>query len=244
VEIAAIGGIVFLAALVRATLGFGEALVAMPLLALLLPVRMAAPLVALLAVITGLTVLLREWRHVSLEAAARLTLPAFVAVPMGVYLLRTGDDRLVKGLLAVVILSYTAWSIRRPTGVLLTNDRWAPVAGLVAGFLGGAYNASGPPLVIYGTLRGWPPERFRGMLQSYFTVGGMWVVTTHALGGLLSRDVWQRFVLCIPCVLVASWLGARLSQRLPAERFRLAVHIVLFLIGLMLLASLWPRGSS
>ena len=40
-------GVVFLATLVRSALGFGEALVAVPLLALAIPVEVAAPLAVL-----------------------------------------------------------------------------------------------------------------------------------------------------------------------------------------------------
>jgi len=43
--------VMFLSALIRATFGFGNALVAMPLLALVLDLKSAAPLVALFATV-------------------------------------------------------------------------------------------------------------------------------------------------------------------------------------------------
>jgi hypothetical protein len=39
---------------------------------------------------------------------------------------------------------------------------------LSAGVLGGAYGMNGPPLVIYGSLRGSSPQHFRATLQGYF----------------------------------------------------------------------------
>ena len=113
-ETATICGIVFVAALVRSTLGFGEALIAMPLLALVIPLQAAAPLVALVSVCNGVAILIREWQHVNFKAAVRLTVPAVVSVPLGVWLLRSGDDRIAKGLLAFVILVFSSWSLVRP----------------------------------------------------------------------------------------------------------------------------------
>ena len=43
-------GVVFLATLVRSTFGFGEALVAVPLLALVISVQVAVPLATLLSI--------------------------------------------------------------------------------------------------------------------------------------------------------------------------------------------------
>lgn len=240
-ETASICGIVFLAALVRSTLGFGEALVAMPLLAFVVPVRTAAPLLALVSILNGIAILVREWRHVSFRATLGLTLPALVAVPLGVWLLRSGEDRFARGLLAVVILAYAAWSLRVPTrSVVLQTDRFAPVAGLLAGFLGGAYNASGPPIVVYGTLRRWPPERFRATLQSYFIVGSLWIGLMHFLAGLTTSVVLTTFLFCVPVVLLANLAGHYLGRRLPPERFLFAVHVALLVLGAVLLASVMP----
>jgi len=48
--VVAVVAIVFLATLVRSALGFGEALVAVPLLALVMPVEIAAPLACLVSI--------------------------------------------------------------------------------------------------------------------------------------------------------------------------------------------------
>ena len=62
-------GVVFLATLVRSTFGFGEALVAVPLLALVIPVRIAVPLAILLSVTVAALILLQE-RGVQVEAVS------------------------------------------------------------------------------------------------------------------------------------------------------------------------------
>jgi uncharacterized membrane protein YfcA len=58
-------GVVFVATLVRSALGFGEALVAVPLLALAVPVEVAAPLAVLVSITVAGVVVLRDHRHVT-----------------------------------------------------------------------------------------------------------------------------------------------------------------------------------
>ena len=68
-----------LSAFVRAVLGFGNALIAMPLLALIVSVQVATPLVALVNATTSVVILLRSWRSIDVKASWRLILaPEFV----------------------------------------------------------------------------------------------------------------------------------------------------------------------
>ena len=54
----AIVAILFLGTLVRSSFGFGEALVAVPLLALVMPVEQAAPVAVLISITIALMILL------------------------------------------------------------------------------------------------------------------------------------------------------------------------------------------
>ena len=55
--------VVFFATLVRSTFGFGEGLIAVPLLALIVPVNVAAPLVVLLSITVAAVVVGQDWRR-------------------------------------------------------------------------------------------------------------------------------------------------------------------------------------
>ena len=63
--------VIFLAALIRSTVGFGEALVAVPLLALRIPVAVAVPLAVLVSVIVAATVVVQDWRYIHFRSAGR-----------------------------------------------------------------------------------------------------------------------------------------------------------------------------
>lgn len=225
------------ASFVRGALGFGEALVAMPLLALALPTKEAAPLVALASVLVAAVILLREWRHVVLRSATLLTFSGLLGVPVGVYLLRFGDDRIVKGLLAAVVLGFSLWCLWKPTRHVLNSDRLAPVFGGCAGVLGGAYNTAGPPLVIFGTLRGWSPPQFRATLQTYCILASIWVIAVQSFNGLVTQQTLLHFGMAAVPVVGATLLGRFAASALSPERFVRFVYVALVAVGIGLLVS-------
>src|SRR5436309_7614895 len=173
--------VIFLATLIRSAFGFGEALVAVPLLALLMPVEVAAPLAVLVSITIAAVIVLEDWHKVHLGSAWRLVLSTLFGIPLGLLLLTTVPEPVVKAVLAVVIVIFSAYCLARRTPLELQDDRLAWLFGFAAGVLGGAYGMNGPPLVIYGSLRRWPAEHFRATLQGYFLpaslagLGGYWL---------------------------------------------------------------------
>src|SRR3954462_8575156 len=91
--------VVFLATLIRSALGFGEALVAVPLLALVIPVEVAAPLAALVSITVAGVLVLRDRRHVRGRRAGRLVLATVPGIPLGRLLLTAAPEPAVKAAL-------------------------------------------------------------------------------------------------------------------------------------------------
>src|SRR4051812_34264345 len=140
--------VIFLATLIRSAFGFGEALIAVPLLALLIPVEEAVPLATLISITVAAIVLIQDWRKVHLSSATVLILSTLFGIPLGLLLLTMVDEAIVKAILAGSIIGF-AWFCLAGQGKLeLQNDRLAWLFGFVAGIFGGAYGMNGPPLVI------------------------------------------------------------------------------------------------
>jgi uncharacterized protein len=227
--------VMFVATLVQCTFGFGNALLAMPLLALIaVPLPFASPLVAMISMSVTVMIVIADWRHMEFGAAGRLVAGAVFGIPFGLWLLVKGDDRIVKGVLALVIFSFSTFSLIHPRRLHLRDDRWGFGFGWIAGILGGAYNTHGPPLVIFGFLREWSAKQFRATLQGYFLLAGTLVLAGHAAGGLWTDEVIGHYFYCLPLAVSAFFLGSFLSQKVPPERFQRAVHYAILLIALSL----------
>jgi hypothetical protein len=101
--------------------------------------------------------------------------------------------------------------------------------------LGGAYGMNGPPLAIYGSLRGWTPERFRATLQGYFLPASAIGMCGYWIGGLWTRQVSRMYLASLPAVLAGVCVGRALQRHLRGSRFGAYVRGGLFIIGGVLL---------
>ncbi len=234
-------GVLFLATLIRSALGFGEALVAVPLLALLVPINVAAPVAVMASITVALIVVAQDWRMVHARSAARLVLPTMPGIPLGLMLLRTGAEPVVKGALATVIIAFSAYSLLGGKHRQLRDDTFAWMFGFGAGVLGGAYGMNGPPLALYGSLRGWSPQRFRATLQGYFLPASLAGLCGYWLAGLWTPAVSRFYLFSLPLVVIATFLGRVINARIAAHRFLLYVHGGLIAIGAILLAQAVTR---
>ena len=222
----------------RATFGFGDALVAMPLLTLVIGIRVATPIVALMSVTISLAIIWGNWRDIDMRAAWRLVAAAMVGVPAGVWLLNRVPEQIVIGLLALSLVGFGLYSIVKPSMPTVRNHLWVYFFGFLAGCLGGAYNTHGPPVLIYGTLQDWSPVRFRATLQGFFFPVGLIVLASHGLGGLWSDEVFSLYALALLPMLAAIYAGSELSRRISPARFHRLVHLIIIGLGALLLVQI------
>src|SRR3954471_9966678 len=91
--------VVFVATLIRSAFGFGEALIAVPLLALRIAVGIAAPLAALVSITVAAIVVVQDWRKIHFRSAGWLVLCTLAGIPLGLELLIKVNEHVVKALL-------------------------------------------------------------------------------------------------------------------------------------------------
>lgn len=233
----AVLAIVFFATLIRSVFGFGEALVAVPLLAFVIPIEEAAPLATLVSITVAALVIAQDWRHVHFLSASWLVVSTLAGIPLGLLLLTLVAEPVVKAVLGALIIGFSIFCLRKPgrAEAELTNDRWAWAFGFVAGVLGGAYGMNGPPLVVYGSLRKWSPAHFRATLQGYFLPASLVGMTGYWLAGLWTPAVTRLYLVSLPVTLAAVVLGRAIHRRIQAESFLRFVHGALLLVGTGLL---------
>jgi uncharacterized protein len=229
--------VIFVATLIRSVFGFGEALIAVPLLALRLPVNVAAPLAVLISITVAAVIIAQDWHKVHLGSAGWLVVSTLFGIPLGLMLLTSGNHRLVKASLAVIIMAFSAYALmgRKPPELHSDSRTWLLGCGFLAGVLGGAYGMNGPPLAIYGAMRRWSAQHFRATLQGYFLPASIIGMAGYWLTGLWVPVVTHYYLLSLVLILPAILLGRVINHRLHGNAFLKCVHLGLVLIGAALL---------
>ena len=230
--------VVFVATLFRSAFGFGEALIAVPLLALFIPLKVAAPVAVLVSITIAAVVVAQDWRKIHVRSAGWLVVSSLAGIPVGLLLLASRHQQTMKIVLAILIITFAVYSLlgRKPPELNRDNKAWLLGCGFVAGITGGAYGMNGPPLVIYGAMRRWSAQHFRATLQAYFLPASVIGMVGYWLAGLWVAAVTHYYLLCLPVLLPAVWLGRVVNHRLHGDAFLRYVYLGLAGIGIVLLA--------
>jgi uncharacterized membrane protein YfcA len=213
--------VVLVAAATQSLTGFGYALLAVPLLALLLDPHTAVvgAAVAGLALTLGTTA--AERAHVQWRATGTLVFFGALGIPLGLIMLASMSDRALRILIAIVVLLCTAqvWrGVRLPQQPVVVA-----IAGFVSGTLGASTGTNGPPLVAAFQAMGYDPRQFRATLGAVFTFTG----AVGLVGFVIAGQFTQRAALIglgtVPGALLGWLAGNRLFARIPVDVFRTVV---------------------
>jgi len=229
--------VLFLATLIRSAFGFGEALVAVPLLALWIPVDIAVPLAVLVSITIAGVVVVQDWKQIHLLSTAWLVATTLLGIPLGIVMLTRLHEQTVKALLGIVILVFSGYFLlaKQPPELRSDSRKWLLCCGFFAGILGGAYGMNGPPLVIYGAMRRWSAQQFRATLQGYFLPASILGMAGYLAAGLWVPAVTRYYLVSLPVVLPAIFLGRVVNHRLKGDVFLKLVYCGLMGTGLLLL---------
>lgn len=236
--------VVFVATLIRSAFGFGEALVAVPLLALSLRLEIAAPLAVLISITIALVVVVQDWRKIHVRSTGWLIASTVFGIPLGLLLLTSSHQQLTKASLALLIIAFSIYSLigNKPPELRSDSMPWLLGCGFLAGIMGGAYGMNGPPLAIYGAMRRWSAQHFRATLQGYFLPASLVGMAGYWAKGLWVPAVTHYYLLALPAMLPAIPLGRVVNHRLRGEVFLKYVYAGLIGVGLILLAQAFRQS--
>ncbi|MBA2274021.1 MAG: sulfite exporter TauE/SafE family protein [Actinobacteria bacterium] len=234
-DIVLVALILFGGTLIRSTFGFGDALFAMPLMSLVIGVGSATPVMGLVSLMVAVGALVLSRRHLDMAAIKRLLVGSMVGIPVGVLLLKRVEEQLLRLGLGASVIVFGLYMLSSPRMPELRDRRWAFPFGFLSGCLGGAYNIGGPPIVLYGAMRRWPPARFRATLHGGFLPASIVIALIQGLGGLWTGRVLTLFAFSIPSLGLAMLLGEKLVRRTDPARFERYLSIVLVALGILLI---------
>lgn len=230
----AIMGVLFVGALIASTFGFGVGLIAIPLLAVMVDIKTATPLVTLVGMTVVVTILLREWREVQFKSVWRLIISSFIGIPLGLFLLKGAHGQVMKLGCSFIIMAFSSYNLLTPRMLTLKTERSSYLFGVLSGILFAAYSIPGPPIIIYGVLRQWTPSSFRVTLLGYFLPTACLVMFGHYASGLWTPSVLHLYAFSLPAVLLAVVIGNRINRSIPKGYFDRVINVLLILIAFLL----------
>jgi uncharacterized membrane protein YfcA len=225
---------VFAAALMQSLSGFGFALIIMPLVTFGVGLQTAAPMVALTALTVYVINVFRYRQAINLREVFCLGIGSVFGIPLGIWVLANANEALVKQIMGLILSAYAVYALVHPVISWVPSRGWVYPVGFLSGCLSGAYNAPGPPVILYGSLSQWPRDEFRAVLQAVFLINGALVVASHFVAHHVTVDVLMLYLCALPALGLGILVGSRVDRRVDRNRFRTMVTALILVLGLAL----------
>jgi len=226
---------------VRSAAGFGAVLIALPMLAFILPVSIAVSVTTALTAITSVHQVSRHWRRVAWRHFAIMSFYSALGISLGFFFIRLLDEHALRRGLGAFLILYSLYAFATAKGPPVLPTRWrnavAASTGIVGGLLGTLFGAGvGPIYVIYFNTLRLERDIFRVTMSTVVLLGGVARIAGYARLGLYEGSSAVLIVIGLPLVVIGSWLGDRVIRRLEPRTFGRLVGGLIFLSGMALLA--------
>ncbi len=228
---------VVLMGLSKSGFGAGFGALAVPLMALAVPVPQAAAIMLpLLAVMDGLglAAFLREFDR----ALIRLILPAgLLGTVIGTLLFGALPAKVVAGVVGAITLAFLAIRVAFPPRAdAPPPPKWLGFAlGTTSGFTSFVAHAGGPPINFYVLPLKLPPVTFTATMAVFFAAVNTSKWIPYAWLGLIDARNMLTSLALAPFAPVGVWLGVKVVRRIDAHTFYRLLYAGMFLTGVKLL---------
>jgi uncharacterized protein len=225
------------AGFVQGLSGFAFGLVATSIWAWWLPPQLVAVMSVFGALVGQLIAVFSNRRSLELPLLWPMVAGGLAGLPIGLLLLPHLDSagfQFGVGLLLALWCPLMLFSGRIPH-ITFGGRPLDALIGTAGGFTGAVGGFTGPIPTLWSTLRGWPKQQQRVVIQNFNLVMLAVTFASYMATGVVTPPMWAHFVWVVPVLLVPVLLGARLFARISAEAFKRVVLALLAASGLALL---------
>ena len=228
--------IVLFAALIQSISGFGFALMSVPLMVLVIDLRIAVVVSALVGTIStsGQAWQMRNQRDRTLTR--RFIIASCIGAPFGLAAFVWVPQDVLKVVLGVAVL-FGVVVLSRGLDMRSTHHSFDWLMGVLSGVLLMATSTNGPPLVFTLHARRINPETFRATLNSIFAVTGIISTILFVASGKATSEVLKISILALPVMVIGVFVGTKFRQVIAPERFRIIVLVLLAASGVSSIVS-------
>jgi len=233
---------VFLSSFIYGLIGFGDALILIPILTLFISIQSAVVLVNLCGVVPSLLNLIQYFKFIDKKFFIRGVITGIPGVLVGTLLIVILPLRWIELTLELFVLFYSTLKIiknekkNRPEDneIVKLVDQNLPnsvliVGGFSYGFFGALIGAAGPINIALLENTGHHREEFIGNFAAISTVFGLIRIPLYLTQQIFPTEYLLVFFVAFPVIFIATKIGHFITPKIKVESFQLIIHIILFI---------------
>jgi uncharacterized protein len=231
--------VMVLAYAARGSTGFGAA-AAMPLLALVIPLKVLIPAWTLIGLAAGVALLGRDRHDIAWREMIALLPGTLAGIAVGLWVFKTLDAATLARSFGGVVMLYGLWSLwstfRPPATWRVSRRPAAAVAGVLGGAVGTTFGTMASLFyAIYFDAMRMGKEHFRASMSAALVALGVVRGLGYFAIDEFNRDVLTTFAVAFPMMLIGIFIGDRIHSGLSDLTFRRVVALALVVSGAALM---------
>ena len=233
-EIAIVVLVIFVGSFVQSSIGFGLAIVAAPILFLIDPLYVPAP-ITISALTLSLANSYSHWRSISFRGLKFAILGRVPGTISGGFLLLWIDQQALALWLGLSVLVAVALSMS--SIVFKANGKSLFFAGFLSGFMGTSTSIGGPPMAL--VMQHQENDFIRANLAAFFVVScSMSLLMLFSVGHFGMEHIMISLPM-MPATLAGYWVAMRTMHRISHQNLRRVSLGLCAIAGSAAIASYW-----
>lgn len=224
---------IFTGFFIQTLIGFAGALIALPILLLVLGLQDAIAYISIFYFFSSVYLIAQEWKYINRKIILKLAIATILGVALGIWVLAHGKPLFLKKALGVFILLYVSYTIYAKDKVF-KQPKLAFLFGLAGGFFSGLFSTGGPLYVIIVKDSSITMQSFRATMFGILGLITAVRIPTLYTAGILNIEQIQYSLYIMPFFILAIYLGKKAYVKLNEVVLKQGVLVLLFLSGVML----------
>lgn len=231
------GVVILMSSLLKGMTGFGFALLAIPFLSLIYPIKVLVPAMTIFNLVTSVILLLKIRERISWYYFIPMFVASLGGIPLGIYLLDYLNENVLRIIIGVILVFL---SLKMLSGIPLARrfrDKPIFFAGFLSGILSGSVSLGGPPLVIAMNRKNYSKDFFRGVFAWFSVFSSFFALAGFYAKGLIPADSLNISLYYTPLLLLGSTIGNKLASVVNADKFKRVVVVANVFAGIITVVS-------
>ena len=222
--------------LIKGTLGFGMPMVALPIIAFVIPATTAM-------IILCAPILLTNFLQIKFKqgVSSYRFLPMFVSLVIGLIVgarlileinLDTITQIIAASIIFAALINCFGFKIQNPNKnreKIVTS-----IIGFGSGILGGLSTFYGPPMLAYLVASDLPKEKFVRTVSAMYFIGSFPLYGSLIYYGFATKeDIIMSIFLILPAF-ISQQIGTRIRDKINQKQFRICILVTLIILGISL----------
>ena len=225
----------FLGAFVQGATGFGSGLLINEFWLHIMEPTHAIPLNVVTSLFISGVPIYKLRKKLDFSKLKQFAIFGVVGIPIGMYLLVISDPSKLKFSIGILLVIYAVLMLKISSfSINVNNKSINNLVGFISGVIGGLTALLGIIPVAWFSVQRLPKNTKRGTYEPFIFITSIAAIISFAFAGLYKIEMIFDLLKIIPALLVGSWLGIKIYNKINDNLFRKVVLGLILLSGLFL----------